>query len=85
MTTQNPDAAHTTTRKFRVPDPFWDAYGTVCARLGFERSEDLLNHIRTVVREHGTAEEVALLEQGERELAERRARKGGRPRKQTAE
>ncbi|MET7333283.1 hypothetical protein [Nonomuraea sp. NPDC005650] len=84
MTTQKPADAHTPIRRFRAPDLLWDAYETVCARLGYDRSEDLLNHIRATIREHGTPEEVAALEQAEAELAERRARKGGRPRK-TAE
>ncbi|MGW4663152.1 hypothetical protein [Streptosporangium sandarakinum] len=81
MTTQKPDPIHTPTRKFRVPDPLWNAYGDVCARLDTERSEDLLNHVRAVIREHGTPDELALLERAEQELAKRRARKGGRPRK----
>ncbi|WP_344829647.1 hypothetical protein [Actinocorallia longicatena] len=36
--------------------------------------------MRTIVREHGTDEELAVLEEAERETEERRARKGGRPR-----
>lgn len=76
---------HTPWRKFRLPTALWEAYGTVCAReFDRDRSEDLAEHIRSVVREHGNAEELAKLELAEHELAERRARKGGRPRKQAA-
>jgi hypothetical protein len=57
----------------------------VCARVfSRERSEDLVDHIRSVIREHGNAAEIAALEKAEQEMAERRARKGGRPRKQPA-
>ncbi|WP_431903597.1 hypothetical protein [Nonomuraea sp. bgisy101] len=80
------DATHTPVKKFRVPDLLWDAYETVCKReLGRDRSEDLVEHIRAVVREHGTAAELELLDQAEAELEARRARKGGRPRKDAAE
>ncbi|MFI7470404.1 hypothetical protein [Nonomuraea sp. NPDC049646] len=44
-------------------------------RLGTNHSARLLDHIR----EHGTPEEVAELDAVERELSERRTRKGGRP------
>lgn len=81
MTTQKPADAHTGVRRFRVPDLLWDAYEGVCDRLGTDRSKDLLDHIRTVIREHGTPEELAALDRADDELAERRARKGGRPRK----
>jgi hypothetical protein len=84
VATENPDSAkHTPFRKFRLPTPLWEAYGSVCARvLSRERSEDLVEHVRTVVSEYGNADELAKLELAERELEERRSRKGGRPRKQ---
>lgn len=73
---------HTPQRKVRVSDPLWRAYETVCRRVfGRTRSEDLVEHMRDVVREHGTEEEIRLLEAAEEEANERRSRKGGRPRK----
>ncbi|MEV6035997.1 hypothetical protein AB0L65_32920 [Nonomuraea sp. NPDC052116] len=88
MATQPPSPEsrdHTPYRKFRLPDTLWEAYGSVCARVfSRERSEDLVEHIRTVISEYGDADELAKLETAEQEMAERRARKGGRPRKQPA-
>lgn len=72
---------HTRTRPVRVPGPLWDAYGRICEGLGTDRTNDLLDHMRARVREHGTAQDIADLEAAERELAERRARKGGRPKR----
>jgi hypothetical protein len=83
--TQKPDD-HTPIRRVRVPKPLWDAYETVCKRaFSQERAARLLDHMRADIREHGTADELALLEQAEREMTERRARKGGRPRKEKAD
>jgi hypothetical protein len=59
----------------------WAAYGRVCERLGLERSGDLLGHIRQMIEQHGDDTDRADLAAAERELAERRGRKGGRPRK----
>lgn len=79
---QGDDGRHTPIRKVRVPDDLWDAYGSVCKRVfGRERSEDLLDHMTTTVREHGSDDERAKLARAEAEISERRARKGGRPRK----
>lgn len=76
------EQAHTPIRRFRAPDPLWEAYDSVCRRaFGRDRSEDLLDHMRTVIREYGDTRELELLEAAEAEIAERRARKGGRPRK----
>lgn len=63
----------------RVPRSMWAAYERVCARLGTGRSEDLIDHIRGRILEHGDGQDKADLEAAEEELAERRARKGGRP------
>lgn len=87
MTTQKKPSSrgddHTPIRRFRVPDDLWDAYGSVCKRvLQRERSEDLVEHIVSTVREHGTEDELKKLAAAQAEMAERRARKGGRPRKQ---
>ncbi|MFF3660029.1 hypothetical protein [Streptomyces olivochromogenes] len=70
---------HTTPRPIRVPDPLWQAYGRVCSRLGSDRTNDVLEHMKARVLEHGTDEDKADLARAEQELSERRARKGGRP------
>lgn len=72
---------HTFVTRFRIPRRMWDAYGTAAARLGIDRSADLVDHVRDFIREHGNEEERAELTAAEQELAERRARKGGRPRR----
>lgn len=66
-------------QKFRVPRVWWDAYGRVCDRLETNRTARLLEHIRADLQEHGDTQDLADLEAGEQELAERRSRKGGRP------
>jgi hypothetical protein len=63
----------------------WRAYGRVCARLGVDRTADLLEHMRRQIERHGDGEDRADLAAADRELAERRSRKGGRPRKATGE
>ncbi|RSN12841.1 hypothetical protein DMB42_11730 [Nonomuraea sp. WAC 01424] len=79
---EDADSTHTPIRRFRAPDHLWEAYETVCKRVfSRERSEDIVEHMRTVIAEHGNAAELAKLELAEQELEERRARKGGRPRK----
>lgn len=86
VTTQKPQSsseAHTPIRRFRAPDGLWQAYESVCKRvLQRDRSEDLLDHIVATVREHGNKAELEKLVAAEAEMAERRARKGGRPPKQ---
>lgn len=74
-------ANHTPGVHLRIPRPLWDAYGRVCERLGRDRSEDVLDHVRRQVTEHGDDEDRAALAAADAELTERRARKGGRPRK----
>ncbi|MGW2082133.1 hypothetical protein ACWCOW_35335 [Streptomyces sp. NPDC001939] len=77
-----PDATdHTFVTRFRIPRRMWDAYGTAAERTGVDRSADLVDHVRDFIREHGNEQELAELDAAEQELAERRARKGGRPRK----
>lgn len=71
----------TPTTPIRVPRLMWAAYGRVCARLGRDRTEDLLSHMRGQIERHGDDADRADLASAEAELAERRARKGGRPRK----
>ncbi|MCM1943151.1 hypothetical protein NC239_33610 [Streptomyces sp. G3] len=76
------DKDHTFATRFRIPRRMWDAYGTAAARKGVDRSADLVDHVRDFIRAHGNEEERAELAAAEQELAERRARKGGRPRKE---
>ncbi|WP_300613410.1 hypothetical protein [Trebonia sp.] len=74
-------AGTTPTTPIRVPRLMWAAYGRVCARLGRDRTEDLLAHMRRQVRRHGDEADLADLAAAEAELAERRSRRGGRPRR----
>lgn len=78
-------AGLTPTTPIRVPRKMWAAYGRVCARLGRDRTEDLLERIRQQISEHGDTQDLADLAEAETELAERRARKGGRPPKRRRE
>jgi hypothetical protein len=72
---------HTFVTRFRIPRRMWDAYGTAATRKGIDRSTDLVDHVRAFITQHGNAHERAELTAAEQELAERRARKGGRPKK----
>ena len=69
----------TPTRPIRVPIPMWEAYGRVCERETTDRTADLLAHMRRRILEAGDEQDHADLARAEAELAERRARKGGRP------
>ncbi|CAM5622772.1 hypothetical protein [Streptomyces aurantiogriseus] len=73
---------HTFITRFRIPRAMWDAYGTAASRVGVDRSADLVDHVRDFIRKHGNEQELADLAAAEQELAERRARKGGRPKKE---
>ncbi len=81
--TDRVDDRKTPTVGIRVPRLMWDAYSRVCARLGTDRTDDILGHIRGRIREHGDDRDAADLDAAEEELAERRSRKGGRPPKAT--
>jgi hypothetical protein len=72
---------HTPTVKIRVPPLMWQAYGRACERLQRDRTEDLIAHMRKAVELLGDETDRADLAAADAELAERRARKGGRPRK----
>jgi len=72
-------AGHTYLTRFRVPRIMWEAFGRVCERRGLTRTERLLDVIRADIANHGDARDLADLEAAERELTERRSRKGGRP------
>lgn len=74
-------ADRTPTTPIRVPRSMWAAYGRVCQRLGRDRTEDLLGHMRRAIELLGDEQDREDLAAADAELAERRARKGGRPRK----
>lgn len=67
-------------RQVRVPESLWSAYERVCAKLKRTRAEDINDHIRRQIEAHGDQEDREALAAADVELAERRARKGGRPR-----
>jgi hypothetical protein len=71
----------TPTTPIRVPRSMWAAYGRVCARLGRDRTEDLLAHMRRQIRRHGDEADLGDLAAADEELRERRGRKGGRPKR----
>lgn len=73
------DEEHTFTTKFRIPRRMWDAYGRVVGDR--ERGADLLDHVRATIKERGSKQDLADLAAAEEELTARRARKGGRPRR----
>lgn len=73
----DPENDHTFHTRFRIPRRMWDAYGRVVGER--ERSADLLNHVRRTIAERGDEQALADLAAAEEELAERHARKGGRP------
>ena len=72
---------HTPAVHVRMPRPMWAAYNRICERLGVDRSEDLLGYVRRQIEQHGDDTDHADLAAADKELAERRARKGGRPRR----
>lgn len=80
----DPAAGHTYRAHFRVPRTMWEVFGRVCERRGLTRAERLLDVIRADIATHGDARDLADLEAAERELVERRSRKGGRPPKKRA-
>lgn len=61
----------------------WDTYRRMCQRRGSDWATEIFEHIREDFQAHGDAQDLAALAAGEQELAERRARKGGRPKKET--
>lgn len=73
---------HTFITRFRIPKTMWNAYGRVTQRLGTDRTARLLDHVRNDIKAHGDEQDLTDLAAAEQELAERRARKGGRPRKE---
>lgn len=75
----DPAKDHTFSTKFRIPRRMWEAYGRVLGDR--DRTADLLDHVRAVIKERGGEQDLADLAAAEDELAARRARKGGRPRR----
>ena len=73
---------HTHHTRFRIPKVMWEAYGRVAERLGTNRTARLLEHIRADIEAHGDERDLADLAAAEAELTERRARKGGRPKRE---
>jgi len=61
----------TATRPIRTALPIWEAYGRVCERLGTDRSADLRDHMAAQIREYGDEQDLADLEAGLKELADR--------------
>lgn len=85
MTDADDDAAgQTYITRFRIPRPMWDAFGRVAQRLDSNRTARLIAHVRADIEAHGDQQDLADLARADQELASRRARKGGRPRKGTA-
>ncbi len=76
------EADHTHQQRFRIPLVWWQTYARVTERLGTNRTARILELIRADIEQHGDEEDLQALAQGDSELAERRARKGGRPRRQ---
>ena len=75
-------ADHTPAVHIRVPSALWAAYGRICERKGRrDRTEDLFIYKRKQIELMGGEQDLADLAGADAELAERRARKGGRPRK----
>src|SRR5690242_1202096 len=74
----DPSDDHTFATKFRLPRRMWETYGRVLGDR--DRSADLLDHVRATINARGNAHDLAELNAAEQELAERRSRKGGRPR-----
>ena len=75
-------AGQTPIQPIRVPRSMWDAYGRVCARMGKDRTEGLIAHMRKMISQFGDETDRADLAAADEELRERRARKGGRPRRE---
>ena len=67
----------------RVPRSMWDAYGRVVTRMGKDRSEAIIGHMRKMIGQFGDEADRADLAAAEAELLKRRSRKGGRPSKVT--
>jgi hypothetical protein len=78
-------ADYTPAFKVRMPRAMWEAYGRICERLGIDRTGDLLDHVRRQIDQHGDERDRTDLAAADAELAERRRRKGGRPRKATTD
>lgn len=78
------ESDHTFQTRLRLPLIWWKTYDRVAKRLGTNRAARILHLIRADIEQHGDKQDLDALAQGDAELAERRARKGGRPPKQAS-
>lgn len=60
----------------------WDTFRKITQRQGTDWETELHDHVRDFLKQHGNEHELAEFAAAEQELAERRARRGGRPRKE---
>jgi hypothetical protein len=75
---------HTKVHHVRATDALWAAYGSVVKRTsGVDRAPHLVAYMRRIVARYGTEDERALLARDRAETKTRRARKGGRPRRES--
>lgn len=81
MATQKDARDVTPLQHFRAPEAMWKAFSAVCKRRGQTAAADLTAHMSRTIRRYGSDEEKGMLAEAEVELRERRARKGGRPRR----
>lgn len=73
---------HTKGHNLRVTVALWTAYGRVTKRrFGTGRTSHLVAYMRRTVARYGDAEDLELLRQDRAETTARRARKGGRPKR----
>jgi len=84
VTTQKNARDVTPLQHFRAPDAMWRAFSAICKRRGQTAAADLTAHMSRTIRRYGSDEEKDMLVGAEAELRERRARKGGRPRRDAA-
>lgn len=76
---------HTVNRVVRIPNGLWDVFGEVAGELGMSRAAAVIADMQRLVNKHGTEDQINRMNAAMEDMAERRARKGGRPRKQPSE
>jgi hypothetical protein len=81
VTTREDAGSATPLQHFRAPHSMWKAFSAVCRRRGHTAAADLIAHMTRTIRRYGSDEEKELLAQAQADMRQRRARKGGRPRK----
>jgi hypothetical protein len=75
------ELGETTSQSLRFPSQPWLEFGGLCTSLGLRRREVLYDLVWGWVKEHGSAEQVAVFEQGAADMAARRSRKPRVPRR----